>query len=580
MTEFTFEEMTRRLKEHFEEEEYEVEERPVRFGGVRVPLYCYKSREGKVTDEIVVDITISPSISIEEFFPKRKEKGRDIVFSSLKFYEYYFHKAKVFLAYPYYAENRIPDKFEEFKDRCETEGIGLLRVDKSKIEMVLDGHSLLKENCKKIFDAVKPYVDNLSKKKNQILEEISKNIQDYMEDAEHTLIIYGDAEYKRRAITEREGELSLLLLDKLRELRNIEYKEELKELARNYRHKSKKDYDIALDIVKKLWSMKKVKDKGYAGIGVEYPEIQRQLEEILLRDPRYRDHFIHQFQVFLLGAYILDKLYDDKGVKRFNNMYNCPIEKAWLITSTYHDFNYSIQQYDIWIKEFFQKALCTDKESDLSPLRLDAEFVRESFLLKTRELCKALNCEMDHDTTMFFYEKTTHKEGRNHGLLSALSLLKLFENNDKRSKISYSAVIQAALAIALHEENVWKPCCGQECAQPQSWDVNFAKKQIIKKLKFKNSPLCFLLIFCDAVQEWGRPGRDYEEIDARLEDFRADSKDVWCCVSLKTDSAFKEKVEEIDGIRRVLQDDRFKIKLESREGAPKGLNVERSMKGK
>ncbi len=101
----------------------------------------------------------------------------------------------------------------------------------------------------------------------------------------------------------------------------------------------------------------------------------------------------------------------------------------------------------------------------------------------------------------------------------------------------------------------------------------------MKNLRFKDDPLSFLLIFCDTTQEWGRVGRAYEETEARLDDVGVSDGLVWVNISIRNETAFIEKKNEIDRIKKFLLDNRFKIKLSSREGL--GTNIiERDMEGR
>jgi hypothetical protein len=426
--EYTLDKMLEGLEkwvEKYKEQGYTVERNPKELPPARVPLYCVKKEGVKIVDEMVFEITNSATISKDGFFPPLDVKGTKVTMletSPVRFYQYYRPKAKIFFAYPDYVEENA--EFKEFKKVCEKRGIGLLKTSETKIEVVLKSRSLFDEICIQLVN---------NKKKREDIEAIVGN---YLENYLHYLVYYPAPVYGRRAITGRTvGDLSFILIDKLLELKNVTYKEELKKLASDYRQEARDDYQIALDTIKKLW---------VEVSGVKYPEIQRQLEDILLRNPEYRDHFLHQFQVFLLGAYIIDKLYDhkEKCITEFKESYECGIENAWLLASTYHDFNYSIQEYDLWIKEFFPQALSISQNAKctLSPLNLDVAFIRENFLLKTQEICKVLNIEMNDIVMNFFYEEATTR--RNHGLLSALSLLKLFENT-AQDKINRSGLIQA-----------------------------------------------------------------------------------------------------------------------------------------
>ncbi len=553
--EYTRSEMRQWLEKYFKKCGYNVTSYSERFYPVRVPLHCKKEENNKA-DELVVDFTTSRTISKDDFFPTiTVDKVKIYEASPVRFYQYYFIRAKTYYAFPSYVTEN--NEFTKFKKVCLNRGIGLIKVSEKEIKIVAEAHPLFNEICDKL--AIEhPNVKDL--------------LEYYLRNFLHFFVYYPKPGYKRRAITGRtEGDISFILIDKLCELRNITYKDKLIKLASEYRQEDRDDYKIALETITELW---------LEICKLEYPEIQRQLEDILLRNSEYRDHFLHQFQVFLLGTYIIDKFYsnNEECVKEFHSLYKCPIEEAWLLASTYHDFNYSIQQYDFWIKEFITQALSMTGKYNVSPLKLDVAFIRENFLLKTKEICKALNLEMNHIVMNFFYEQAVNKDTRNHGLLSALSLLKLCENLG-HEQIKYPALIQAAVAIALHDGNIWKPFSGIKERINSEWNDKFADEKFLINMEFTKYPLAFLLIFCDTIQEWGRVGKLYKESLPRLEDISISNKpsEIKVSLSVKDDPSYENKEKEVLQIKKFLKDTRFEIELISREG---GQTTKIAMKGK
>ena len=541
--EYTRDEMLELLKKHFEKNKYEVEEYCDSFLPARVPLYC-KKENGSGIDEVVIEITTDEIVSKEAFFHSPSIGGVTILDASpMSFYQYYFPTAKIFFAYPDYVKEN--NEFSRFIKFCEKKGIGLLKVSQKEIKGI-------KDQVKEVVNA-RPLYSEICNELNLKNHSVKDRLEYHLRNCLHYFVYYPKSVFKRRAIMGRtEGNISLLLIDKLCELKNIAHKKILIKLASEYRRETRDDYQIALETIKDLW--RNVSE-------IEYPEIQRQLEDILLHDTEYRDHFLHQFQVFLLGAYIIDKLYDKEKeyIEHLNRSYKCRVEKAWLLASTYHDFNYSIQKYDFWSKEFLDQSLNTTGKDRLSSLNLDAAFIKESFLLKTTEVCKALGLEMNHIVTNFFYEQATTK--KNHGLLSALSLLKLFENSAKK-KINHSALIQAALAITLHDEHIWKVFSGRD--DGEKWSSNFAKKKYLENLNFQKLPLGFLLVFCDTVQEWGRVGKNYEESKPRLDDIKLGNNEIEVTISVENNDSYKEKMEELERVAKFLKGEQFVIILKSR----------------
>lgn len=526
---YTVDKMLEWLEKHFKDDGYDVDTYSDEFLPVRVPLYCVKKEQNKIIDEMVIEITTDEIISKASFFPTLPI-GKVLVqeASPARFYQYYFPYAKIFYAYPDYV--RASKKFDEFKQVCIKRGIGLLKTSKNNIEKVVDSHSLYNDMCNQL----------INKRKSRA--NIESTIGNYLDSAQHYLVYYPEPVYKRRAIIGRTQEqIGYVLIDKLLKLKKIAYKGKLIELASKYRQEVRDDYDIALKYIADLWEDR---------LGLKYPEIHMHLEEILLRDEMYREHFVHQFQVLLTGAYILDKLYKTKGflmvIQSFEKKYKCKIEDAWLAASTYHDFNYGLQNFDIWLLRFFSDTLSIENEEakeNLNLLNLDAVMVREFLSDIIRKLVELLKLDKNTEkkARKFLYEKAVRD--RNHGLLSALSILKLCEIHKQDLKVSFDAMLQAAFAITCHDEDIWEafsgckgylksnlPECGggRECNRElwnnkkvavhkrdvshsgginrkcEIWEQEVMEKAIISKIKFDKWPLLFLLIYCDSVQEEGR----------------------------------------------------------------------------
>jgi len=480
-------------------------------------------------DEIIIEITTARFITKDDFFPSITigEPPNELTIleaSPVRFFQYYFPTARIYYAIPDYVNKN--NKFNEFKKVCVNRGIGLLETPQKEIKEIIKSTPLSDQICEQI----------IKHKLSQ--EDIRERIGDYLENCLHYLVYYPDPQYRRSAIIEKmPGKINLFLIDKLQDLKHIQYADKLIELASTYRDGLRDDYDTVLDYINKLWDER---------LGLKYPGIQRHMEEILLRDEMYRDHFVHQFQVFLIGAYIIEKMYETKGfvkvLEDFEKKHKCKIEDVWLVASTYHDFNYGLQNFDIWLLQFFSDTLSINNEEakeNLNILNLDAAMVRESLSEIIIKMDKLLDLdEMTEKNAMkFFYEKATRD--RNHGVLSALSIVKLCENQKDNLKIGFDAVLQAALAITCHDEDIWEALCGckgflrskNKCEgrcdrelfknkdiavhklnitnnrgqrRCEIWEQELMEKSIFQKIKFNEYPLIFLLILCDVVQEEGR----------------------------------------------------------------------------
>lgn len=539
-------------------------------------------------DEIVIEITTDRAISKHDFFPNLLIGKKEISEASpVRFYKCYFPNAKIYYAYPDYVEEN--DEFHEFKNVCKERGIGLLKTSNTVIEEVCESISLFDDICNEL------YKNNKTRKNIETI--IGKHFEEYLDQ----LVFYPEPEYKRRAIVRRNIEdlrISLLLIKKIHEPKNLIYRKHLKKLSSDYLLKEiRDDFTIASDYVKKLW-------KEFLGLEYPNPSIQIKFEEIFLKEFSYREHFLHQFQVFLIGSHIIDKLYDSrkKTLEDFSDKYGAPLEIAWLAASTYHDFNYSTQKYQSWLIEYLQEVLRFDNKKvidELSKLNLDFATVRENYLSTSEKLFSVIceKCQNKSETVkdtinLFLYEKIVTK--RNHGLLSGITLLKIYNKTKKGKKqiISYEGIEQAALAIALHDEDIWEFFCGckgylleeKKCDRKcrtnkkcDSWDRNLKKIEILDTINFDHSPLIYLLILCDSVQDEGRVGQESSGIKTSIKDIEM-SKKGKISIILNTSDANSHRVKqtEFNRIEQFLDDGKFEIVLEPHKksyGKEKKLSI-------
>ena len=209
---------------------------------------------------------------------------------------------------------------------------------------------------------------------------------------------------------------------------------------------------------------------------------------------------------------------------------------------------------------------------------------------------------------------------RNHGVLSAISLLKLYDDNDQENESSQESniigdkgILQAALAIGCHDEDIWEALCGclgyrrspsklpekeDDCItkcgrQPwqdkksriykqkisdgvppekiedyrcESWERALMEKRIMEEISFEEYPIVFLLILCDTVQDEGRVTSSSEDISkdrSTLDDIIIKKEGSKICISIKLLSEDKqdkeEKEDEVERVSWCLKDERFKI---------------------
>lgn len=548
--EYVRSEITACLEKHFKARGYDVQAYSDEYLPVRVPLYCRKDNNG-IPDDIVIDLTTSKLLLKGDWFHHEGVGPNDM--SSLEFYQHYFIQSRIYLAYADYVQGDA--QFQRFETVCKSKGIGLLKISlspKRTVQETLPAYPLFHNIC-----------DDLEINNDDIRDKLEYHLRNCL----HYFVYYPKPEFKKRAITGNLKEaIPFAFIDRLCELRHVFFKAVLVKLSSGYRETSKDDYHIASETIDKLW--KQV-------VKIAYPTSHIPYEEVLLLNERYRDHFLHQFQVFLLGIYIIDVLYDNDQtfMGNLNKQRKIRLEKEWLFVATYHDFNYSIQEFDQWTNKFFGSALNIplDPLHKLSSINLDAAFIREGLSLKTRVICEELALPMDATVTNFLFEQVTTK--KNHGLLSALSLLKLFEEEKKTFPLS-----RVAAAIALHDEDIWSAFSGKERIKDnkkrkpkdakRNWYDDFRNRKQMENLEFSKHPLAFLLIFCDTVEDWGRAGK-YQEAQIRLDGiFISNSPfEIVIRISFKDTTKCKYGKNKIDEIRRVasfLKDPRFVIELRNR----------------
>ncbi len=168
----------------------------------------------------------------------------------------------------------------------------------------------------------------------------------------------------------------------------------------------------------------------------------------------------------------------------------------------------------------------------------------------------------------FFYEKIT--QVKHHCVISSIFLLKQASKEPNRELIG-SLFVPPALAISIHHDKVWK---------------ELSEKHGLTSLDFGRDPLSFLLLFCDAAQEWGRPKDEPSaKVNTELEDFILDRITVTkskCIVIIKapyllaTDEAFKRKCGELESLQKFLKPPsniKFQITLKDKSKAKREYSM-------
>lgn len=520
------------------------------------------------------------------------------------FYFFYLSRAsepkrfKIIVVLPF--SKSLPEKFIEFVQEY---GIGLWQIDLHKRNPKFDetiNPKTLREAIAYQFqlsvdnpDDIGKTVDKISKKikirNSTILKDaVKKGAEDFTLFFERFILDTIDAiagvtedDFGRRYIDRK-------LLNLVFNLQKVSFRETLQELVNKHLDENSDDYEFVQTVFSRLW-----KDN----IGIKYLDFLKNFEPALLhifaegeRKKIYRDHYIHQFHVFLLGIFIVDKLYEVCCAKCKKP------EICWLIVSSFHDMAYPVELYDEWTDKFFNRIF---KVKDLGHIELKSNFIDKSFLrtlgyIITR-FCDTLMKEevsghwfsKQNDVVQCFYREITGPRKKNHSIISGISLLKLVEDKFS-SKIKIDGMdfteafdeifIPSALAIAIHDRNLWG-----KLKNPQEW-LKTREGCPLPVLKFEDDPLSFILIFCDAIQEWGRPSKSTNQINKRGEEerwrrfylkdisyFPATGFDftIHTPLNTKDEEFFKDKEEELSETGRFLKQlnsVRFVVYLKDQNG--------------
>jgi len=346
------------------------------------------------------------------------------------------------------------------------------------------------------------------------------------------------------------------VLDLAFELEKVSYRQKVQELVTEHLSKKTNDYDFVKDAFASLWEV--------CNLGIQYSDFLKTFEPALYHlsaggGRTYRDHYLHQFQVFLLGIHIIDKFYDKLNFDEVK-------EKQWLVASSFHDVAYPVQLYDEWSKKFFFEVF---NIKNVGVADLKSQFIDETLLSSMGYLIDFL-CgthlerpltgnwlDNEKELVKFFYEKITMV--KHHCVLSAISLLKKASGLD--SSLLKKVFVPAALAISLHDKVVWK---------------ELQTHHGLAHIEFNDKyPIAFLLLFCDCVQEWGRPKEESNEESKGEEEqkFLLDkiepsgnkySLTLWTPLLESNDAPFRKKQKEGEELEDILLGPhgvKFEVKL-------------------
>ena len=461
----------------------------------------------------------------------------------------------------------------------EDNGFGLWEIDTDKVEkrevvvarslrnhMIDSFRNTIKESEKeeptkltkwlpiiKIADEIEVTPEKLKDAISKKAEDFVLFFEEYVLDAVDSIAGMSPAQFGKIYI-DRE------LLNLALKLENVSYQNELFELITSHLIEPFSDYAFTKRCFQNLWKM---------NFNEDYPLTLRNFEFMLQQFfPTYREHFIHQLQVFLLGTIILNHLFKNPKnlfeTSDIDDKQKVNIYKGWLLASSIHDFTYPLQRYDEWSGRFFKDQLDINRLLSFSELKNiyfeeDLSGCTENIISELKG-CFVVSDSWERDRfcniirRFCYFEKT---EKKNHGLMGSFYIQKKFRKRIKFDKEFREKILQpAAVAVAMHDDDIWQIISGQVHGNLEKrWEFivkilglkgsnvdleiskkfkegQFKDKQIadsirrmegnwlsevytdisnlikdkpVSKLLFKRQPIAFLLVLTDNLQDYGRP---------------------------------------------------------------------------
>jgi len=551
--ELNFPDIYRILQKYLEDQGYKQKSEEEKYEFL-IHLFYVKDEHKKTEENLILQIFLLKNEGPEEAF-----------FIRLHYYMFALHPTliKVIVVVPKWMKSSFKKQIEKRCNEKMSPKIGLWEVDSNgEIAQKVNPESIREAMQLNIRDNYFYYMEkgeekNITRlrkisdeKDNQKKEDLLKNeIEKICQGAALSADGFIDNSVRTLLVqppnNKGETQICNVLMKGVYEIVNLIYVDKLKVMSDEFFSVNPEDYSFVKKWFNKLWK---------AEVKADYPDICGKYEELLKNlSPKYRDHFVHQFQVFLLGAIIADKV---------NKKVQDDLSKGWLLAATVHDFAYPLQGYDQWSNDFLSQLLRFDEP--LSSIELKKCYIENALLSRTEHIISSLNVasnnemkerdkvDLNNKIRRFLYYEITEK--KNHCLMSSLALLKEFESN---AIIFPGIVLPASFAIAIHDDDIWTVLAGQwdKTRFPHTGhfiahilgidkkltgdDLNLPRLEFVKVLeekkfisrwlmdiccdiwdilenpplpniRFEERPLTFLLILCDNLQDWGRPFTDME----------------------------------------------------------------------
>lgn len=280
------------------------------------------------------------------------------------------------------------------------------------------------------------------------------------------------------------------------ETRNLVYARRLKDFAKSYERSKipglfSNEYELVWDL------MQKVVKVGYERVLAEILnslEFLRWIEE-LLRHTGTRDHLIHSFQVFLLGTLIIDANFVNFRTWFERSHKGSSLEAAWLLASFLHDVGIPVEKRG-WINSAYTFIPQPPREADFFCKELGRYY--RNYSKKASDGVALRSILEKHSRVRIKSHAGTIEP--DHGVVSALTLMKSANTSNASALIRdrecpdfewEHMILPAAFAMAIHSREILK-------------EMNMYR---LLPLDIETFPIASLLVVCDHLEGFGRPGR-------------------------------------------------------------------------
>jgi GAF domain-containing protein len=237
---------------------------------------------------------------------------------------------------------------------------------------------------------------------------------------------------------------------------------------------------------------------GFQEISEVLLKVFRDYEVILKNIPGYRLHFVHQFNVFLLGLVIAAKVKSLREV--FEKTIGKTFLKEWFIASMFHDFGILVEKQDKIFHLYVTDSLNLKREITLPSINMSILSI-EDYLRVYNEIEDCISQLFGNDKIKEAMRSTLHamtdiKAGtHNHALLSACMIARAL----KHTSLTSESIWRIVSAIVLHDVDIWNSLFTKIAGDDSL--VEAAKDSV----ELSKAPLFFLLSICDLIQNYGRP---------------------------------------------------------------------------